>query len=250
MFLRNSPFAYTKQMQFAFNLTRYITIQPFTHPGCICQVYNARTMKENTLTKLMVALALLFVANAASAQGRIIRNQGFYYTIEANAGYGIGTKTDYILADIDNDYTPYQIGVKASANLFLTDHISFGGGMGYTRFKSPDMNTIPVTVNLKYFTGKPAQSPFFYAEGGYGIRANHKKQNKGTVYEFGIGYRHRLQNRHNFVMFKLGYSRFKTNEWIWDRENLYDAEFVNPKWYYLDRPAIGFSICFYHSTRY
>lgn len=207
-------------------------------------------MKNKLLRKLSGTCVLLLLVSVAFGQGRIIRNQGFYYTIEANAGYGFSTETDYLLADIENDYTPYQIGVKATANIFLTDHISFGGGLGFTSYKSPDMNTIPLTVNLKYFTGKPAQSPFFYAEGGYGLRANHDTYNKGTLYEFGLGYRQRLQNRHSFLMFKLGYSRFKTNEWIWEREDLYNAEFINPKWYYLDRPAIGFSISYYHSTRY
>ena len=185
-----------------------------------------------------------------SGQNRIIRNQGFYYTVEGTIGYGLKMKTDYPLVDIQNDYSPYNSGVKATANVFLNYHVSAGMGLGYSHYTSPDMNTLPLTVNLKYFSGKPARSPFAYVEGGYAFRTDADEQHKGPVYEVGVGYRHQLANRHNFILFKLGYAGFKTKQWIWDRVDLTNLKDRQYQWYYLDRPSINFTVCFYHSTRY
>jgi hypothetical protein len=207
-------------------------------------------MKVRLLFKALTPGLFILIATTAFAQNRIIRNDGFYYTFEANAGYGLTMKSDYYKVDAGNDFTPFNFGAKATANIFLSTNLSVGAGLGYTEYHDPKMRTIPLTANIKYFTAKQARSPFIYADGGYAFRTDADKQHKGPVYELGIGYRHRLQRRYNFLLFKLGYSYFKTKHWIWDtREGTQwtDRDF---QWYYLERPAVVLSICFYHSTRF
>ncbi|MFV0376038.1 MAG: hypothetical protein ACK5JD_01905 [Mangrovibacterium sp.] len=196
---------------------------------------------------VLAPILLLLTAAPALAQNRIIRNQGAYYTLEGYAGYGLPLKTDYYNP---LDYSPFTLGAKASFNLFLNYYFSVGAGLGFTRYASPDMQTIPVTVNLKYFAGKPARTPFLYAEGGYAMRTDADRQHRGPVYEAGIGYRHQLQNRHNFLLFKLGYNGFKAKHWLWAPKEGTTWDDRQPEWFYLDRPAINFTIAFYHSTRY
>ena len=207
---------------------------------------NTWNMKVKISASLIAALMIVGTLSL-SAQNRIIRNQGFYYTIEGFAGYGLPVKTDYY---IDQNFSPFNLGVKTSANIFLDYHFSVGAGLGLTQYKSPDMRTLPVTLNMKYFAGKPARTPFVYVEGGYAMRTDADKQYKGPVYEAGFGYRHQLQNRYNFLMFKIGYSGFKAKHWLWAPKEGTTWQDKQPQWYYLSRSTINFTIAFYHSTRY
>lgn len=204
-------------------------------------------MRSNFTGKLIIICHILFIAQLSFGQSRIIRNRGFYYTLEGTVGYGLEMKTDYYN---ELSPTPFSLGVKASANIFLSYHLSVGTGLGINQYSAPVMTTLPLTINLKYFTGKAAESPFVYAEGGYSFRTDADQQHKGPVYEVGIGYRHQLQRRHNFFLFKLGYSYFRTEHWLYtNKPNTLNSDF-DMQWYYLERPAINFSVCFYHSTRY
>ncbi|MCW0484681.1 hypothetical protein [Gaoshiqia sediminis] len=216
-------------------------------------------------TKISLTGLFLFMVISVFGQSKIIRNQGFYYTIEATGGIGLTMSTDYPHVDIES-FSPANMGIRASANWFQNYHLSLGTSVGYMRYRNPDLNTIPgiitvdqskgmttlpVMANVKWFTGKPAKSYFFYAEGGYAIRLEKDRENKGFVYEAGIGYRHQLQARKNFILFKLGYNGFKTNEWIWELTPRGREEHINEyQWYHLDRPTINLTIGFYHSTRY
>lgn len=204
-------------------------------------------MKEIVFRLLLALICCTLGTMSVSGQNRIIRNQGAYYTLEGYAGYGLPLKTDYYKPV---DESPFTMGTKASFNLFLNYHLSVGAGLGFTKYIEPSMQTIPVTLNLKYFAGKPARTPFFYAEGGYAMRTDADKQHRGPVYEAGIGYRHQLQNRHNFILFKLGYNGFKTKNWLWAPKEGTSWDDRQPEWFYLDRATINFTIAFYHSTRY
>lgn len=204
-------------------------------------------MKVRSLCQTLTLGLFFLIATNGYAQNRIIRNNGFYYTLEGSAGYGLKMKSDYYNF---SDYSPFNFGVKATANIFLNDYFSVGAGLGFNEYHSPKMRTLPVTVNFKYFTGRQARSPFIYADGGYAMRTDADKQHKGPLYELGIGYRHQLQRRHDFLLFKLGYSYFKTKHWLYMPREGTKMEDWDFQWFYLERPAIMFSICFYHSTRF
>lgn len=208
---------------------------------------NAWTMKGNIYRFVPALILFILSVLQSSAQNRIIRNQGTYYTLEAYAGYGFTPKTDYYYPV---DHTPVNLGAKASYNFFLNYHLSVGAGLGFTKYTKPDIQTIPVTINLKYYAGKPARTPFVYAEGGYAMRTDADKQHRGPVYEAGVGYRHQLQNRHNFLLFKLGYNGFKTKHWLWAPKEGTNWDDRQPQWFYLDQSSINFTIAFYHSMRY
>lgn len=204
-------------------------------------------MKVRMIVFLATCMLMAAGTFSVSAQNRIIRNQGFYYTIEGFGGYGLPIKTDYY---IPQNYSPFNLGLKSTVNIFLNYYFSVGAGLGLTQYKSPDMMTLPATINMKYFVGKPARTPFIYAEGGFAMRTDADKQYKGPVYEAGIGYRHQLQNRHNFMIFKLGYAGFKAKHWLWAPKEGTTWEDRQPQWYYLDRSTINLTVGFYHSTRY
>ncbi|PTN08191.1 outer membrane beta-barrel protein [Mangrovibacterium marinum] len=214
-------------------------------------------MKGSLLFKSICFSLLTALATNSLAQSRVIRNSGFYYTLEAGAGYGLKMKTDYWAVDIKNDFSPFNFGAKATANIFLNDFFSVGAGLAYSEYRSPQMRTLPVTANIKLFATKQARSAFVYVDGGYAMRTDADKQHKGPLYEAGVGYRLPLRSRRDFLMFKLGYSYFKTKHWEWappppDEEYPNGHTFFDgstPQRYYLERPAIAFSICFYHSTR-
>ncbi|RKD85106.1 hypothetical protein [Mangrovibacterium diazotrophicum] len=206
-------------------------------------------MKVNNFTKALVCIALLIVSVTVSGQNRIIRNQGFYYTIEGKAGYGLSMTTDYP-PNWHDEFSPFNLGLAVSANIFLNYHVSAGVSLGYNQYTGPKMQTLPFMGNLKYFFGKPARTPFIYAEGGYAFRTDADQQHKGLIYEAGLGYRHQMGRRHNFLMFKLGYNYFKANHWKWDHKPYTDFDDWDMQWYFLERPTINFTIAFYHSTRY
>ncbi|WP_423127883.1 hypothetical protein [Gaoshiqia sp. Z1-71] len=211
-------------------------------------------MKPELKIRTIVLAGLLLLGVIPSiGQNRIIRNQGFYYTLEATGGYGLkmDTSSDYWGEDVNETYSPYSAGIRATANWFYSYHVSAGVGLGYMRYQNPEMNTFPALVNIKWFADKPAKTPFLYAEGGYSYRLDSDRDNKGLIYEIGVGYRRRLQQRKNFLIFKIGYSGFKTNEWLWAQtpEAVITHEDIY-QWYPLNRPSVNFTIGFYHSTRY
>ena len=206
-------------------------------------------MKVKRFTKAFVCITLLLVSVTVSGQNRIIRNQGFYYTIEGKAGYGLSMTTD-LASNRHEEFSPFSLGLAVSANYFLNYHVSAGASLGYNQYSGPKMQALPFMGNLKYFFGKPARTPFIYAEGGYAFRTDADQQHKGLVYEAGLGYRHQLARRYNFLMFKIGYNYFKANHWRYlPREGTQVSDW-DYRWYFLERPTINFTIAFYHSTRY
>ena len=206
-------------------------------------------MKIYTEVRLFLTLFLfIFLSVSAFAQGgRIIRNQGVYYTIEPTYGVGLISKTNH--ATETSELSPLSLGLKASYNQFINYNTSVGASFGYMRYEDPGMTTLPLLANVKWYSRKSANSPFLYSEGGYSIRFSNETQYKGWMYELGVGYRIRMKKRNNFLFVKLGYSAFKTNEWVWDlRRGDYDP--LDPyKWHYIKRQSINITLGYYKSSR-
>lgn len=198
---------------------------------------------------LLIIIISSLSAHVLAQSGRIIRNQGLYYTIEPTIGYGLKLETDYLI-NVD-EYSPYNMGIKATVNYFLNYNLSIGAGTGFMRYENPGMTTLPVLANAKWFITRIANSPFVYADAGFSYRFSNHRQFKGTPYEVGIGYRlSASKRRNNFWIFKVGYSGFKTNNWRWEltpdgRENGTN-EF---QWYNLKRQTINLTIGFYRASR-
>ena len=178
----------------------------------------------------------------------MIRNQGFFYGAEGFYGYGNKLNTDYI-AD-DESHSPSSFGLKASANWFLNYHFSAGIGAGILSYQEPEMLTFPILLNTQAYLSEGSNTPLVYVEGGYGFRFNHRKQDKGFLYECGLGYRYRVKWKSSLVL-KVGYRHFSNPEWLWRRKQEEPLDLTDPyRWYSLDRQSITVSIGFYYSTRY
>ena len=209
------------------------------------------TFAKRTL-KLLVCIFLIIVFFGTEnlfAQGRhLIRNQGFFYTTEG--WYGISDKlsSNYI---INTDaFKPRSYGFKASANWFLSYHLSAGGAVGVLNYENPGSFTFPLLVNSQAYLSKGSNTPLVFAEGGYGLRFDHHQQDKGLLYEVGIGYRYRIKWK-NFFVIKAGYHGFKNDEWVWERKLDLPVDPTDPyQWYYLKRQSFNITIAFYYSTRY
>lgn len=180
--------------------------------------------------------------------GHLIRNQGFFYGVEGFYGYGKELNSDYIINT--PAYSPASYGVKATINRFVNYHLSVGGGLGLLRYESPGMLSFPVFINSQAYLSKGSNTPLIYVEGGYGLRFNHKNQDKGFLYEFGLGYRYRIKWK-NFLVLKVGYHSYNNKEWLWERKLGADYDLSDPyQWFSLKRQTISFTIGFYYSTRY
>lgn len=201
-------------------------------------------------TRITFTLSVLFAAccfQITHAQG-IIRNQGFFYSLEGSFGIHSTLKTNHVF---DTDiYSPWSYGLKASANWFSSYHFSYGAGLAVLNYQDPDMFTFPVLVNAQAYLNQGSNTPLAFIEGGYGFRINRRKQDKGLIYEAGIGYRHRLKRR-NFLVVKAGYHTFVNKQWQWFRKlgDEYDPDSPN-RWYDLRRHTINLSVGFYYSTRH
>ena len=188
------------------------------------------------------------ISEIAYAQGRIIKNQGFFYGAEGFYGLHSNLKTDHVIST--DLYSPSSYGLKVSANWFLNYHLSAGAALSILNYEDPNMFTFPVLANAQYYFSKGANTPLAFVEGGYGLRLNHRKQDKGLIYEAGIGYRYRLQ-RKNFLVIKAGYHTFVNKEWQWFRKfgDEYDPASPN-RWYELRHQTIRLSVGFYFATRH
>ncbi len=203
---------------------------------------------KNSIIAIIVLFIMCCSSRFAHAQrGGIIRNQGFYLTLGPSYGQGIGLETDYgINTDI---FSPYFVGIKTSINQYLGYKTSVGAGIGYMRYVSPRMNVLPISVNFKYFFKEIANTFLIYTEGGFAPRLESGKQNKGFIYEAGLGYRLNINRSNSFILFQLGYNSFKTNNWDWSIRQP-DFSYDDPyKWYYLKRSSIILSVSFTRSYR-
>jgi hypothetical protein len=207
-------------------------------------------MKKLTEPKTFLIFLSLFFFNAfmATAQrGHIIRNQGIFIAAEGFYGHGNKLSTDYIY-DMGN-YTPSSYGIKFSANKFVNYHLSLGAGLGLLNYEDPGMVTFPALLNSQAYLRRDSNTPFVYAEGGYGFRFNHKKQDKGFLYELGLGYRYRVRWQ-NFVVVKVGYHNFTNNEWLWKTKLETPVDPLDPnRWYNLKRQTITFAVGIYFAAR-
>ncbi len=205
--------------------------------------------RSNRQIILKMSLLILFITSWSTSQGQhLIRNQGFFYGLEAVYGHAIQMHSDYI---IDTDaYSPTGYGLKASANWFMNYNLSVGAGLGLLNYESPNMFTFPVTVNSQAYLNKGSNTPLAYVEAGYGVRFNHRTQDQGLLYEAGFGYRYRIKWR-SFLVFKVGYHNYTNNEWLWKRKVDGSATPEDPfQWFDLKRQSITFTVGFYYSTRY
>lgn len=203
----------------------------------------------NKLKKIVGSLILIFTifqlsTGKSSAQNRLIRNQGFYYAFEGSYGLKEKLKSNSVVTT--DAFFPKSYGLKATANWFLNYHLSAGAGLGVLNFEDPNMFTMPVLLNVQGYLSEASNSALAYAEGGYGLRLNHKNFNsKGLIYELGIGYRYRIKWA-NFMMFKIGYRSFQNNQWQYKQIGTTNTF----HWIDLKAQTINFSIGFYYSTRY
>lgn len=209
-------------------------------------------MKHQPLSKISAILLLLFCLLFSSGiQARpqhLIRNQGFFYAFEGFHSLHEKLNSSFV---INTDaFSPLSYGFKASVNWFVNYHMSVGTGVGLINYESPRMFTFPVVANTQFYLSEGSDTPFAYAEGGYGWRLNHKNQDKGLIYELGLGYRYRIKWE-NFLVVKVGYHYFKNNQWEWRRRLQQPIDPLNLyEWTDLTRRTISISIAFYYSTRY
>ncbi|WP_299576080.1 hypothetical protein [uncultured Sunxiuqinia sp.] len=201
-----------------------------------------------TLLQTLTVITLMAVSTTtAKAQSRLIRNQGFFYGVEGFYGHGTSLRSTHRY-DVAN-FSPSSYGLKVSTNWFSGFHFSSGLTAGVLNYESPGMLTFPLLVNGQGYLSKGANTPLVYAEVGYGLRFNHKNQDKGLLYEAGIGYRHRIQ-RNNFWVVKAGFQGFHNKEWLWDFELGENFDPNHYIWYDLKRQTITLTLGFYYSTRY
>ncbi len=210
-------------------------------------------MKEKR-TKYLLLFALLFTfigllsESVQAKRAHLVRNQGVFYSIEGIYGTNYMLTTNYL---IDTDaYSPSSFGLKSTVNWFINYHLSAGAGLGVLQYQGPRMYTLPILVNTQAYLSKGSNTPFAYLEGGYGFRFNDDTQDKGFLYEYGLGFRYRIK-WNSFLAFKVGYHNYKNNEWQWQWKPLQERTAEDPyQWYNLRRQTITFTLALYFSTRY
>ncbi|MGQ7871275.1 hypothetical protein [Sunxiuqinia sp. sy24] len=201
-----------------------------------------------TLMKfLAIILITTYQSEPSIAQGHLIRNQGFFYGVEGFYGHGTGFSTTHVRS---TDFeSPTSYGLKVSANWFSSFHFSYGLAAGLLNYEDPNMLTFPVLINGQGYLSKGSNTPLVYAEAGYGFRFNHRDQDKGFIYEAGIGYRHRIKWS-NFLVVKTGLQSFNNKEWDWFYKLGDDFDPSQYRWYDLRRQTLTLTVGFYYSTRY
>ncbi len=235
--------------------TKTITNPTVFHFSYYFDIFQPQLVKLNSENKMKTLVTFAFslflvvcLFKTAHAQRHLIRNQGFFYGVEGFYGLHSNLKTDHVK---DTDiYSPSSYGLKASANWFSGYHLSTGVALAILNYEAPNMITFPVLVNAQAYLNKGSNTPFAFVESGYGFRLNHRKQDKGFIYEAGVGYRYRLK-RSNYLVIKAGYHAFINKEWDWFRKLGDEYDPNDPyRWYDMRRHTINLSIGFYHSTRY
>ena len=208
----------------------------------------------NRLSKsiqISISLFFLLCSNISTIQAKgshLLLNQDFFYSFEGFIGHGNQLSSNYVINTTAFSSSSY--GVKVSANWFFNYHLSGGVGLGLLNYEEPGMFTFPLLINSQAYLNKGSNTPLVYAEAGYGLRFNHKNQDKGFLYELGVGYRHRIKWKNCWVV-KVGYRGFKNNQWIWKRKMGDSIDPMDPYcWYYLKRQTITFTIGYYFSTRH
>lgn len=182
------------------------------------------------------------------AQFHMVRNQGFFIGTEGFYGHSLKMATNWVI-DLGS-FNPDSYGFKVSANWFLNYNWSVGSMVGLLDYEGPHMLTLPILINTQRYFSQGSNTPFAYAEAGYGVRFNNDNQDKGFLYELGMGYRYRV-NWSNFVVFKLGYHSYNNKEWKWERKLGSEFNQSDPyRWYNLKRQTLTFTVGFYYSTRY
>ena len=207
-------------------------------------------MKLTSYKTIVLLLTILpnFMTSLHAQNRHLIRNQGFYYAFEGFYSPKQKLTSNYVIDT--KAFSPKSYGLKATANWFLNYHLSTGVGLAVLNYESPGMFTFPVLGNIQAYWSKGSNTPFVFAEGGYGFRLNHKNQDKGLLYELGVGYRYRIKWE-NFLVFKVGYHSFQNNEWLWGRRREQPIDPLNAyRWYDLRRQSLTITLGFYYSTRY
>jgi hypothetical protein len=140
---------------------------------------------------LLIFSALLTVSILSAQEDR-----GFFNITRFGAQSVFDLEQDTFTPGVGNRSTEISTSGTAVYSLntitgyFLTDFFSAGLGLGLDGFQSPNLNTLPVYLDLRYYTSEEDSTYFGYFDIGSNVDLGFENSNfqKGGLINLGFGY--------------------------------------------------------------
>jgi|SRR5690606_8133261 len=161
---------------------------------------------------LVIVFCLTFNLYAQEEKQKdIFKNKG-YFNITKFTHYRVSNANlDFV--DTDNSITrtdvkgnsPNGNSLQTINGYFINPKISLGIGLGIERFNSPDANTFPIFLDVRYYLEDDYNSFYAFADAGFLSKLDNSFR-KGGMLGGGIGYKFFINsNKTIALVFDVGY---------------------------------------------
>jgi hypothetical protein len=139
------------------------------------------------------------------------KNHGLWGNIEYSYGLGLSDKGD--LYDFSQSNTNlYTHSLRGIIGYYINPKFSIGFGGGIAGYHNPDVNTLPLFIDFRYFLQENSKSVYFYSDLGSSVSLDSDK-NSGFLAELGVGYKIPISKKiiltpalgYNLITYKQNY---------------------------------------------
>jgi len=153
--------------------------------------------------KKLFILVLVCVGTFATAQTNSY-HKGLFGLTECRYMLGIEQRGDYYPLSGFGSPLMYTFSLRGGLGYYISPYFSAGIGTGFDVNKYPDISTLPVLVDIRFYLMNKPNTPFAYVEAGPHIPIE-DAFSKGFTAEAGIGYKY---------MFKRHFGINATVSWV------------------------------------
>jgi hypothetical protein len=148
-------------------------------------------------------LSIVMACSMQSVYAQEKENRRFWGNLEYAYGFGLSDNGD--LYNISRSNTNlYTHNLRGTVGYYILPKFSVGIGCGIAGHHNPNVNTLPLYFDFRYFLKENVKSIYFYSDLGSSISLDSDKKS-GLLVELGAGYKIPIGKKINLTP-ALGYN--------------------------------------------
>ena len=186
----------------------------FLHAASFALKHVLNRLNKIEMKKIFIISTVLLLFTISYSQGETsddeFRNKGYFnitrfsYIYINDVTLETFNSTDGVVATSLNIDRANAFSLQTINGYFFNENFSAGIGIGLDGYHNPNINTLPIFLDLRYYFGEEAESLYLYSD--YGTLAKIKNgTSNGTIFNIGLGYKFPIKDRLMLVT-DLGYS--------------------------------------------
>lgn len=154
---------------------------------------------------LFTSIFLLF--HSPLLQSQTIEKKKVWYSVDYRYLIGFEDKGNYYTFSRSDNFNLYAHNMNGIFGYNLTPRFSTGVGIGISGYHNPNLNTMPIFIDLRYTIFTKTDAFFVFSNIGSANIFNNTPA-WGLLFNLGLGYRYPIYNNHS-LSFTVNYNLLK-----------------------------------------